>query len=170
MSAVHNSLISCRSCDWSNSAVNEAPALLKCSTFRMNGSRESCRIKPHEIQWLKQVMESLKTSSTIYERRCHMLLCMEEIKRIVHKHTSRNIAVSSGCALPNCATRSDHLFGYDGHLNIINRASIPVAVVPWLHTYFSGSCNALPRRARSSFWNSWCSNTGLLGSYSIHNL
>ena len=47
---------------------------------------------------------------------------------------------------PNSCTKSLSLFGYDSLLNKIIKDSIPVATVPWLHTYFSGRDSALCRR------------------------
>ena len=55
--------------------------------------------------------------------------------------------------LPNRGTRSDHLLGYVNLLNIIIRASSPVAVVPCLHVYLFGKRNDVDRRSMSFFSN-----------------
>lgn len=67
--------------------------------------------------------------------------------------TMLNIRLKSDFERPKRGMRSDNLFGYARRRRSTNRASIPVAVVPWSHVYLSGMANVLKSIGISSFPN-----------------
>lgn len=67
--------------------------------------------------------------------------------------TMLNIWLKSDFERPKRGMRSENLFGYARHRRSINRASIPVAVVPWSLVYLSGMANVLKSTGIYSFPN-----------------
>ena len=58
VSTEHYSLISNRTCYWSNSAINKANALLKWCPFAVDSIGKCLFIQPHKIEFRQQMTET----------------------------------------------------------------------------------------------------------------
>ena len=95
-----------------NCSINKPPALLKSCTFSMYSIRKSCRIHPHKILGLQQVLvPQIDIINYLLYDQYVVLIIIQHNLVCIFNITILKMFLSSDSDLPNKVSRSHHLFG-----------------------------------------------------------